>query len=181
MNYPLDLILKLCKDEGNLLVAGIHSKKLIFNLKNNLKNTKIYCIGTDEDVMLFLASDFIKSGFRTDVVFQKSNFNSIPFEDDFFNMVVSDCVMKNIENPVKYLNEIDRVLKKEANFLIREKYKLPKLLNYFRKLFKKTEKENEDKSLSLKEIRNAVLDSQITDANIFIMPGNTVGITRKCR
>jgi ubiquinone/menaquinone biosynthesis C-methylase UbiE len=53
-------------------------------------------------------ADLNKRGF----VFQFANVEDLPFESEFFDRVVSTCLLHHLENPEKGINEMLRVAKK---------------------------------------------------------------------
>lgn len=53
-------------------------------------------------------------------MFTKANlsYDSLPFEDNYFDFIVSIQVIEHVENPWHFMQEVKRVLKSNSNLLI---------------------------------------------------------------
>jgi ubiquinone/menaquinone biosynthesis C-methylase UbiE len=94
------------------------------------KNTRILQIGCGpEDVINYFSigkcyaidplADFYKKKFNLDykkIEFIQARGEELPFENDFFDIVILANVLDHVENPQKVLSEINRIMKKDAIF-----------------------------------------------------------------
>ncbi len=122
---------------------------------NITENTRILQIGCGpEDIITHLnigkryaidpLADFYKRKFNLnygDLEFLEARGEKIPFEDNFFDIVILANVLDHVENSQKVLSEIKRVLKKEGFFHFENLFyqksfiKLGKIWSIFKKIF----------------------------------------------
>ena len=80
-----------------------------------------YIIDENRDVIAWAAGvdvskDFTKNNICLDEI-QEASLESLPFEDNSFDVVVSLWVLEHLENPSKVFKEISRVLKPDGVFM----------------------------------------------------------------
>lgn len=101
--------------------------KKVINLNENSKILQIGC--GPEDVINYFSkgklyaidplADFYKKKFNLNyknVNFVQARGEQIPFEDNFFDIVILANVLDHVEDPQKVLSEVKRILKKEGIF-----------------------------------------------------------------
>ena len=59
-----------------------------------------------------------EEGLSHGVSFKKADVESLPFEDNYFALVINANMLHIVENPVKMLNEIERVLSPEGELIL---------------------------------------------------------------
>ncbi len=65
------------------------------------------------------ACDIDSSRFKLKIPFKKANFNyHVPFNNSFFNKIVSIEVIEHLENPAMFIKELNRILKKNGQIII---------------------------------------------------------------
>ncbi len=104
--------LKLKKFEtGRILDAGCGSGDITIELA--LAFSKAEVIGLDlSEPLLTLARESAED--IPNVSFQKGDVQAMPFEDNFFDVVINMNTFHVVDDPVAMLNEIERVLKPDG-------------------------------------------------------------------
>jgi ubiquinone/menaquinone biosynthesis C-methylase UbiE len=104
--------------DGKVLDVGTGTGSLAIGFVKGIPGVEV--VGLDlSDFALELARDNAqKSGVSLRVFFQKGDAEDMPFEDDTFDLVISSDTLHLIRNPIKMLNEIQRVLRPQGGFFI---------------------------------------------------------------
>ncbi len=102
--------------KGNILEVGIGTGKSIEFYNNDAQVTGIDFSGK----MLQKAKEkLVKSG-KGNIVLKQGNVETLEFEDNTFDYVVTSCVFCSVPDPVKGLKEIKRVLKPTGKLIMLE-------------------------------------------------------------
>jgi len=120
--YKIELLLisyylkKLSKDNQKVRILDVGcGDGVIFYLINNtikLRNYELYGIDFEEKA-LNIARNKVPNG-----VFKNADVRNIPFEDNYFNIIISADVIEHISNPNLMLSEIKRVGKDQSYVII---------------------------------------------------------------
>ena len=150
-NDLIDIFMKkVCKDDGQLKIlnigAGTGDDLEVLN-----KYGKNYVIDIDKEALSVIDSKWCEEKKVSDAC-------NIPYDDNFFDIVVSCDVFEHIENDQKAVSEVYRVLKEDSALL----FTVPA----FQFLFSSHDKAlNHHRRYSKKMIRSRL--SQFNDVNIF--------------
>jgi ubiquinone/menaquinone biosynthesis C-methylase UbiE len=96
------------------------------------EKNKVYCVDVDDN---------LKVADRSKLVFALVTSSALPFDDNFFDIVISNHVIEHVPDQSMHINEIKRVLKPGGicylatpnwNYPIEPHYKIP-LIHYFPK------------------------------------------------
>ena len=103
---------------GKVLDVGTGTGLLAIEFATRVPGVEV--TGLDlSDVVLGLARDNVqRSEVPLRVSFEKGDAEDMPFEDDTFDLVISSNTLHLIENPIRMLDEIQRVLKPQCALLI---------------------------------------------------------------
>lgn len=103
---------------GKVLDVGTGTGILAIEFAKEIPGVEV--VGLDlSDIVLELAREKAqKSEASPRVSFKKGDAEDMPFENDTFDMVISGNTLHLIKNPIRMLNEIQRVLKTDGKFLI---------------------------------------------------------------
>lgn len=151
--------------EKYLKSRKIKAKKIISILKKfkDLKNSKVLDIGIGYGVITSELSKYCKEIIGVDIIdarkstvgyrFKKINNTILPFENNFFDIVISNQILEHVKNQKEHIDEIYRILKKDGVcyfttpnkfWIIESHYKLPflsmlpkNLANSYLKIFRK--------------------------------------------
>lgn len=95
---------------GKILDSGCGSGAILIETCHTFP--KVEAIGMDlsEPLLEFARKSAEKEGISNRVSFQKGDVESLPFENGFFDVIINANMLHIVENPVKMLNEIERVL-----------------------------------------------------------------------
>ena len=103
-NYVIDNIVRI----NNILVLGARDdflRQIVYKTDNELS---YYLVDKQPSEL---------SAHNLHYLFSDLN-NSIPFEDDFFDCIVSDQLIEHLMNPDRFLKEVSRVGKKGSRIII---------------------------------------------------------------
>jgi hypothetical protein len=106
--------------KGSLVLeagCGVGAQTKIISAKN--PDSNFISIDLSED-SIREAKELIKSVDITNVEFRQADIYNLPFNDCTFNSVIVCFVLEHLHNPIGALNELKRVLKKEATMIVIE-------------------------------------------------------------
>src|SRR3989344_4306219 len=106
-------VLKLLKStNGPILDVGCHSGTFTEKILKKINSRKVYGIDVSPSA-ISLAKKRLPYG-----NFQVADAVSLPFKNNFFDLVVCLEVLEHVDDPVKVISEISRVLKKGGSAVI---------------------------------------------------------------
>lgn len=132
-------VLNLGIQKGKILDIGTGTGSIPVKIALRNKHLQITGIDLSSSMLDIAREKSIKNGVSHQIEFVRVNANSIPYEDNYFDMVISHVTLHHIPDPVPILKEAFRVLKPEGGLLIRD-LKRPKsklFLNMYTKLLGK--------------------------------------------
>ena len=139
---------------GKLLEIGFGAGRVLESVIKNNKNIEIYGIDIS-NAMVELAKGNIKD---TKVNLIEGNIEKTEYKGNFFDIITCTGSFYLWDKPVKSLNEIFRILKKDGNVYLFETYK-----EYDKKDFKKSLKENlKNENIILKLIGPFFIKKQLS-------------------
>jgi ubiquinone/menaquinone biosynthesis C-methylase UbiE len=106
--------------DGKVLDVGSGSGLVTIKFATMLPSVKITGLELSEPVLEMARENTSSSSVTERVTFEKGSADDMPFEDATFDMVVCLSTLHLLENPVKMLDEIHRVLKPDGKFYIRD-------------------------------------------------------------
>ncbi len=105
---------------------GTHEK--VLELLGNIKGEKVLDCGAGKGSFTeqlvnrdgnVYACDIDPNRFRLKIPFKKANFNNnIPFNNSFFDKIISIEVIEHLENPAIFIKELSRVIRKNGQLII---------------------------------------------------------------
>ena len=104
---------------AKVLDVGCGEGRHIFGILNEFKN--VHCFGLDQDLPSLEKCkeglEFFKELDTNETIFQQGSVYQLPFEDNFFDLIICSEVLEHLEDYHAALKEIYRVLKPAGNFL----------------------------------------------------------------
>lgn len=95
---------------GKILDSGCGSGVILIEMCRAFPKAEAIGVDLSEPLLEFARKSAEKEGISNRVAFQKGDVESLPFEDDYFDVVINTNMLHIVENPVKMINEIERVL-----------------------------------------------------------------------
>jgi ubiquinone/menaquinone biosynthesis C-methylase UbiE len=77
-------------------------------------NIRIFGIDLNRKLIQIARKNTARLGFKDNLTFQFGNSTGLPFEDSYFDMVVSTGMLHSLKHPSKVFREIYRVLKSDG-------------------------------------------------------------------
>ena len=106
---------KIDKDGMRLLEAGVGSGKNIEYYPNGLE---IHAI--DFSPKMLKEAEKKAKKYKKEVKLLEMDIQDLNFEDNYFDLIVSSCVFCSVPDPIKGLEELKRVLKKDGRIIMLE-------------------------------------------------------------
>jgi len=163
--------------EGKALDIGTGSGYLAIKLAKSNNNSEAVGIDTWGKSWNYAGEvckqNAKKEGVQAKIRFQRADAANLPFEDEYFDAIVSNLVFHNIiriRDKSKLFKEALRVLKKGGKFSIQDKVKSRKLYGNFEKL------EQKIKDTGISELHYMDTDSTIEMPRSARMELKTMGI-----
>ncbi len=103
---------------GKILDSGCGSGAILIEMCRSLPNAEGIGVDLSEPLLKFARKSADEEGISNRVLFQKGDVESLPFDNDFFDVVINANMLHIVENPVKMLNEIERVLAPKGEFIL---------------------------------------------------------------
>lgn len=108
---------------GKVLEVGVGTGK---NIQYYPENVEVTAIDFSEKMLEFAREKASKYGKKVDLRLMDAQ--SLEFPDETFDTVVTTCVFCSVPNPIKGLQEIKRVCKKDGQIIMLEHVRSKKLL-----------------------------------------------------
>lgn len=103
---------------GKILDAGCGSGAILMELVRAFSKAEAIGVDLSEHLLEFARKSAEEQGLSDRVSFKKADVESLPFEDNYFAIVINTNMLHIVENPVKMLNEIERVLTPEGELIL---------------------------------------------------------------
>jgi len=95
---------------GKILDSGCGSGAILMEMCRAFPKVEAIGVDLSEHLLEFARKCAVKEGFSNRISFKKADVESLPFENNYFDVVINTDMLHIVENPVKMLNEIERVL-----------------------------------------------------------------------
>lgn len=96
--------------KGRIIDVGCGAGGSAIVLAKALPESEIYGIDLSEPLLRIAEQDAKTAALDGRIKFQMADVHRIPYDDDFFDVALSINMLHLVEDPVRMLNEIDRVL-----------------------------------------------------------------------
>ncbi|HLC98683.1 MAG TPA: class I SAM-dependent methyltransferase [Candidatus Nanoarchaeia archaeon] len=182
----VESVLNMGVSSGRVLDVGTGPG--LIPIKISRSNESLEIIAADmSEPMLEKARENMKSYGGARVNFIKADAQELPFDNGYFDLVISHSLMHHLKEPVKFLDEIKRVAKKDGAILIRDIRRPPKiLLNIWASIFGKgytpemarIYKDSLQAAYRPKELVNLVNQSKLDDVTAKLYFLTHIGLER---
>ena len=158
MNIANKITIKLYEKnfkQGRILDSGCGPGFIIIELAKRFNSSEFYGIDLSDPLLEIANEKNKKTGLIERVKFIKADVLSVPFPDNYFDFVININMLHLVEDPVKMLNEIERILKPGGFFYITDLRK--SILGLLEKEIKS--------ALTIKGANGLISNSNLTEGN----------------
>jgi len=181
MNRPqINLISKAISkkknDRLNVLDVGTGTGRIPIGIAGKHFLCDNYAIDLSLNMLRVARGNIKAKKLERRITLAQADVASLPFKNNSFDVVSSCNMLHHLENPVNFLNEANRILKKDGIFVIRDLVRPASefILNLFMRtiaipynsLMKKEFKDSLLAAFTVDEIQKAVKNSDIRNARI---------------
>ncbi len=106
------------QDHGEAIDLGCGAGQLVLGMARQAPGLHVTGIDLSEKLLTYARQSAQQAGLEEQVDFRLGNVEEIPFPDQSLDLVISTASLHHWADPVKVLNEIDRVLKPGGAFYI---------------------------------------------------------------
>ncbi|MBN2366372.1 MAG: class I SAM-dependent methyltransferase [Calditrichaeota bacterium] len=103
---------------GRILDTGCGFGGTLIYLARNIPEAEFYGIDLSDPLLDIAILRVRKAGLSDRVDFQKEDVHRIPFDDNYFNVVLNINMVHLVDDPVTMLNEMERVLVPDGSLFI---------------------------------------------------------------
>ncbi len=121
INFAKKIAEKLFKrnfKQGRILDSGCGPGFTLMELAKKFASSEFYGIDLSDPLLEIANVKNQKEKLDNRVKFLKADVQNIPFPDNYFDFVININMLHLVEEPVKMLNEIERILKPDGFFFI---------------------------------------------------------------
>ncbi len=104
--------------DGKILDVGTGPGSLAIGFAEGLPGVQVVGLDLSDAALELARENAQESGASTRVSFEKGNAEDMPFEDDIFDLAISNNTLHLVEQPLSLFDEIQRVLKPQGKFII---------------------------------------------------------------
>lgn len=104
--------------KGRVLDSGCGFGETLLRLAANFPNAEFTGVDLSEPLLELANSSAAEANLSSRVKFTKADVHKLPYPDDHFDVVLNINMLHLITDPVKMLNELERVLRKDGHLFI---------------------------------------------------------------
>ena len=153
-------LVKLLKENNfngkKIFDAGCGFGSIAIEIAKAYPKTEIIGIDLAEPLIKIGQSLIIKEGLEKQITLKKGDVQKIDYPDNTFDLVINSYLLHIVENPVKMLNEIERITKPGGIIMITDLRKC--WLKYFMKKF--------NVSYTIQEAEKIIAESNIRQSKV---------------
>jgi ubiquinone/menaquinone biosynthesis C-methylase UbiE len=114
----VSMVKKWQMNEGKVLDMGTATGRLAIEFIKKIPSMEVIGLDLAEVALGVARENAQKSEITLKISFKKGDAEDMPFEDNIFDLVISNNTLHLIKNPLKMFNEVHRVLKPTGRFII---------------------------------------------------------------
>lgn len=116
----VETVLNAVSDGSSILEVGTGSGRISIELAKYNPTLKLTGIELSDDMITVANENKEQAGVSDRVNFIKGDAKKLPFEDSSFDVVVCHNMMHHLPDPLSAVREMQRVLKKDGGFYLRD-------------------------------------------------------------
>lgn len=110
---------------GKILDAGCGFGGTLLTIAKNFTNSEFFGVDLSEPLLKIAHEETSSQRLQSRITFLKEDVQSLPFDNSTIDIVLNIYMVHLVEDPVKMLNEIARVLKSNGKFFIKDLRRTP--------------------------------------------------------
>jgi ubiquinone/menaquinone biosynthesis C-methylase UbiE len=142
--------------KGRILDAGCGFGETLHYLAKNFPETELIGMDLSEPLLEIARSHNSQSDFLNKIEFINADVHNIPYPDEYFDVVLSINMVHLVDDPLKMLQELERVLHKNGYLFIADIRR--SWLGYLEKEFKS--------GLTVEEARKLFSETDLREGNL---------------
>lgn len=181
--------IELLPMKGVVLDVGTGTARIPLLMLEMNPNLQIIAVDLSENMLEVGKSNVTKANLSEIIILQKVDAKKLPFEDSYFDAVISNSLIHHISNPIPVLIEMNRVTKKCGSIFIRDLIRpdseeaVEILVNLYAgdadEYQKKLYRDSLYASFTLEEVESLIVESGIKDTTIVQSSDRHWSIERK--
>ncbi|MDI6779379.1 MAG: class I SAM-dependent methyltransferase [Bacteroidota bacterium] len=181
--------IKLLPMKGVVLDVGTGTARIPLLMLEINPNLNIVTVDLSENMLEVARLNVKKAHLSKKITLQKIDAKKLPFEDNYFDAVVSNSLLHHISDPIPVFKEINRVTKKWGSIFIRDLIRpdSEEAVNVLVNLYagdadeyqKKLYRDSLYASFTLEEVESLIVESGIKDTTIVQSSDRHWSIERK--
>ncbi len=104
--------------DGKVIDIGCGSGAVLIEIARYLPEAELVGLDLSEPLLEIARKSAKDAGLSKRVRFEKADVLLIPYEDNWFDMVVSMNMLHHVDEPIRMLNEIERVMAEGGHFIL---------------------------------------------------------------
>jgi ubiquinone/menaquinone biosynthesis C-methylase UbiE len=168
--------LELAPSEGLLLDVGTGTARIPILIVQRRPALHIWAIDLSENMLKVGQKNVEEAKLGQNVKLQKVDAKTLPYPENYFDMVVSNSIIHHLPDPTPFLEEVNRVTKPTGGIFIRDLFRPPdmKTLEDLTEKYagdtneyqKKLYRDSLHASLTLEEVSKLVEEAGLRDVSI---------------
>jgi ubiquinone/menaquinone biosynthesis C-methylase UbiE len=114
----VEILAKSGFEKGRILDAGCGAGDVALELARGIPGAEVVGLDLSEPMLELARSSAAQAGLTDRLCFEKGDIQKMPFQDGWFDVVVSLNTLHVVEDPVAMINEVERVLAPEGGFAL---------------------------------------------------------------
>jgi len=112
--------LELCPLEGILLDVGTGTARIPILIVERRAALRIWAVDLSENMLKIGRKNVEEAGMGKNVKLRKVDAKTLPYPEDYFDMVISNSIVHHLPDPLPFLKEVKRVTKPNGGVLLRD-------------------------------------------------------------
>ena len=117
--------LELAPPEGILLDAGTGTARIPIIMVQRRPTLRIWAIDLSENMLKVGKRNVDAAGLDQRIQLRKADAKSLPYPDNYCDMVVSNSIVHHLPDPIPFLMEINRITKPNGGIFLRDLIRPP--------------------------------------------------------
>jgi len=117
--------LELGPPEGIILDAGTGTARIPIIMAQRRPTLRIWAIDLSENMLKIGNKNVDEAGLDQYIQLRKADAKSLPYPDDYCDMVISNSIVHHLPDPLPFLKEVNRITKPNGGIFLRDLIRPP--------------------------------------------------------